>query len=77
MNSPPDPGLADVVADLLLAVRVDAGDVRALELEERLAEAEVDARGLDLGVEVVEGIDDEVARLEAGEDVAVGEYHAR
>ncbi|KPN30372.1 hypothetical protein SY89_01101 [Halolamina pelagica] len=68
-------GLTHVVADLLLAVGVDTGDVGALELEELLAETEVETRRLELGVEIVDRVDDEVALLHAAQDVAVREDH--
>jgi hypothetical protein len=70
-----DVGLLDVLFDLLRAVRVDTGDVRALELQELRTETEVDARRLDLHLRVRERVDPEVARLQSGEDVRVREDH--
>jgi len=73
-----DARLRDVVADLVGLGWVDTGNVRALELQEALAEPQVDARGLDLLVDVVEGFDDEVpsarrSRMSASDRIMSGE----
>jgi len=70
-----DDRLVDVLVDLPLRVGVDAGDVRPLELQELPPESEVDARRLNLQVEVLQWFDDEVALLEPAEDVRVREDH--
>ena len=70
-----DLGQFDVLVDLVLAVGVDTGDVRVLELQSLPAQPQVDAGGLDLDIGVVEGLDDKVARFQPAKDVRIGEYH--
>jgi len=70
-----DHRFGDVLADLSLVGRMDAGDVGALELQKLGAETEVDAGRLDLLIDVVEGVDHEITLVEAGEDVGVRQDH--
>ena len=70
-----DGRLRDILADLVGLGRMDTRDVGALELQETLAEPQVDARGLDLLIDVGQRFDDEVPVREPVEDVGVRQDH--
>jgi PTH2 family peptidyl-tRNA hydrolase len=71
-----DDGLADVLPDLFVLLGVDTWDVRPPKLEELLAESHVHTRRLDLEFGIVQRLDNEVAVIEPGTDIAVRKDHA-